>query len=74
MEKKKIPAIFKEDLQNFLQSVNELDKIEQSERFCLLCSKLISLKNIQLIIPRKGDSYDYVCDSPTCVEEYNHNQ
>jgi len=71
MEKKKIPAVFKDDLENFLRSVNELDKIEQGEIICLYCSKLISLNNIQLIVPRQGGTFDYVCDNPACVKEYN---
>lgn len=71
MEKNKIPAVYKEDLQMLLQSINELEPIEKGERICNVCSKVISLANIQLIIPRQANLYDYICDSPVCVEEYN---
>ncbi|MDE5492238.1 hypothetical protein [Elizabethkingia meningoseptica] len=70
-EKDKIPAIFKEDLQKLLQSINEKEPIEKGERLCKVCSKVISLENIQLIIPRQGNTFDFICDSPVCVEEYN---
>lgn len=69
--KNKIPAVFKEDLEKLLKSINEMDSIEKGERICKVCSKVISLENIQLIIPRQASSFDFICDSPVCVEEYN---
>ncbi len=71
MEKNKIPAVFKEDLHKFLQSIGELEPIEKGERICKVCSKVITRENIQLIIPRAGKTYDFICHSPVCVEEYN---
>jgi hypothetical protein len=70
-EKNKIPAVFKEDLQRLLKSINELEQIERGERICKVCSKVITTENIQLIIPRQSKSFDFVCDSPVCVEEFN---
>jgi hypothetical protein len=70
-ETNKIPAVYKEDLQNLLQSINEIEPIEKGERICKVCSKVISLENIQLIIPRQANTFDYICDCPLCVEEYN---
>jgi hypothetical protein len=69
--KNKIPAVFKEDLQKLLQSINELEPIEKGERICKVCSKVITPENIQLIIPRQGKTFDFICDSPVCVEEFN---
>ena len=71
MEKNKISAVFKEDLQKLLMSINEIDPLEKGERICKVCSKVILLENIQLIIPRQANTFDYICDSPICVEEYN---
>ena len=71
IEKNKIPAVFKEDLRKLLQSIHEIEPIEQGERLCKVCSKIITLENIQLIIPRSQSTFEYVCDSPVCVEEYN---
>lgn len=71
MEKKKIQAFFKEDIQKILQSINELTPIENGERICKYCSKTISLQNIQLIIPKKDNLFDFVCDNPACIKDYN---
>lgn len=71
IEKTKIPAIFKEELKKLLSSINEMDSIEKGDRICRVCSKIITLENIQLLIPRQSNTYDYICDSPVCVEEYN---
>lgn len=71
INKNKIPAVFKEDLKKLLQSIGELEPIEKGERICKVCSKIISIENIQLIIPRHGNEFDFICDSPVCVEEYN---
>jgi hypothetical protein len=71
IEKTKIPAVFKEDFQKLLQSINELESITKGERICKVCSKIITPTNIQLIIPREGNTFDFICDSPVCVEEYN---
>jgi len=70
-EKNKIPAVFKEDLQKLLKSINEFEPIERGERICKVCSKVITTENIQLIIPRQNKSFDFICDSPVCVEEFN---
>ena len=70
-EKTKIPAVFKENLKEFLKSIGELEPIEKGERICKVCSKIISFDNIQLIIPRQANTFDYICDSPVCIEEYN---
>jgi len=69
--KTKIPAIYKEDLQKLLQSLNELEFINNGERICMVCSKTILVDDIQLIIPRQNQKFDFVCDSAVCVEEYN---
>ncbi|MDR0444599.1 MAG: hypothetical protein LBH44_14465 [Treponema sp.] len=70
--KTKIPAVYKEDLQIFLQSINELECIKKRDRICMVCLKTISIENIQLIIPRQNQTFDFVCDNIVCVEEYNH--
>ena len=69
--KTKIPAVYKEDLRKLLQSLNEFEPINKGERICMICSKTISFDNVQLIIPRQNQRFDFVCDNPVCVEEYN---
>ena len=69
--KRKIPAIFNEDLSKLILSINEYEPINNGERTCLICSITITLRNIQLLIPRANKKFDYVCNNPLCVEFYN---
>jgi hypothetical protein len=71
MKKTTIPAIFKEDIKKLLESIGEFEPIVNGDRICRVCSKIITVDNIQLIIPRAGKLFDFVCDSPVCIEEYN---
>lgn len=72
--KNEIKAIYNEDLEEFLQSVGELEPIKKGERFCKSCGSPINVNNIQMVIPKKGLPYEYVCDSVICVEQYHNNQ
>lgn len=71
MKEDKIPAIFKEDLENLLASLKELDPIKAGERQCYVCEKTITLDNLQLLIPREGNRYEYVCNDTACVSDHN---
>lgn len=71
MQENKIPAVFKEDLRKVLESIGELPSIEETQRSCQVCSKGITVENIQLIIPRPGNKFEYVCDDPQCISEFN---
>lgn len=73
MKETKIPAVFKEELQNLLKSIGEAESIENGQRNCSICSRVISSENIQLIIPRAEDLFEYVCNDPECVSTFNYN-
>jgi len=74
LKKKKIPAVFKEDLRKLLDSIHEVEHIDNCTRFCTFCSKVMTLDNIQILIPRGTDGLiDYICNDPICVENYNTN-
>jgi hypothetical protein len=69
-EKKMLPAVFKEDLVKLIESINELTPIQNGERYCIVCQKIITIDNLQLIIPRQGRRFEYVCNNPICVDEF----
>lgn len=73
MINQKFSAIFDEDLINVLKKAGELQKIEEGKVFCGICSSLITLKNIQIIIPYPNNEFIYVCNDPVCVENYYNN-
>lgn len=70
-EVNRIPAVYKEDLQKLLESINVLESVNKGDRICRVCSKVITLDNIQLLIPRQANTFEFICNSPVCVEEYN---
>ena len=69
--KQKIKAIYNEDMEGFLEKVGELKEIQNGNRFCEICGTPISIQNIQIVIPLSNNQFKYVCDSITCVEQYN---
>jgi hypothetical protein len=70
MEKQVLLAILGEDLKNFLESTNEMDKITNGDIHCKECHCLMSIENLQLIIPHKNDAYEYICNSVQCIMNY----
>jgi hypothetical protein len=73
MINQKFSAIFDEDLINVLKKAGELQKIEEGKVFCSICSSLITLKNIQIIIPSPNNEFIYVCNDTVCVENFYNN-
>ena len=71
MKENKISAVYKEDLKKLLISIGESDEIENGQRNCIICSKVISVDNLQLIIPRAEKKYEFVCNDTECVSRYN---
>ena len=71
MKDQKVPAVFKEDLINLLTSINENERIVNEQATCIICSRVITYDNIQLIIPRAERKYEYVCNDIACISAYN---
>lgn len=69
-----INAIYNEDLADFLDRKGELAEIENGNRYCKTCGSPINLSNIQMVIPKSKNGYEYVCDSISCVESYYENK
>lgn len=74
MKENKVSAVFKEDLLKLLTKIGEFDAILNDQRQCTVCSKIISIDNLQLLVPRKGGTYEYVCNDPDCVGKFNNGQ
>lgn len=71
MKENKIPAVYKEDLEKVLISIGEAEAIASGQRHCMICSKVITLDNLQLIIPRAEKKFEFVCNDTECVSKYN---
>ncbi len=61
-------AVLDEDLRDLLCSIGELEPIVRGERFCGICHTLVTVQNVQMIIPLKGGRFEFICDKPECVE------
>ncbi len=71
MKENKIPAVYKEDLSKLLSSIGENDPILNGERTCMVCSKIITFDNLQLIIPKVSNEFNYVCNDSECISKFN---
>jgi hypothetical protein len=58
-----------EDLGEFLESIGQLEPINAGQRFCSVCGTLVTLKNLQIIVPLEGGGFAFVCDRPECVAD-----
>ena len=70
MQKNKIQAIFDEDLIDVLKKMGQLQKIDNGQVFCHSCGSLITIKNIQIVIPYFKTEFLYICNNPACVEKF----
>ncbi len=73
-QNEKIQAVFDEDLVATLRKTGQLKKIEDGKSFCNLCKSLITLKNIQIVVPFHTSEWLFVCNNPDCVEQYFSNK
>jgi len=67
----KIQAVFKEELENLLSKLGELEPVNVGERSCHICSKIITPDNLQLIIPKANNKFLYICNDTSCIAEFN---
>ena len=66
-----LQAVMDEDLRELLHSLHQLEAIENGQLFCEVCGTLVTLKNLQLIIPLQSGEFRFVCDRPDCVSASN---
>lgn len=60
-----ITAVHDDDLVSLLTSLNVLGSVQNGEKKCLFCKKIITLENIDSIVPHEG-SIEFTCDNFEC--------
>ena len=55
-----------DDLINYLKSLGVYDLLESGGLFCEFCKNKITLKNLQAIIPYKGE-IRFICSNSECI-------
>ena len=71
-QEKTLAAVLPEDLFSALKAINKLDDLDQGRIFCSICGTIITMQNLQLIVPVKDNDYVWICNDPKCVESYGH--
>jgi hypothetical protein len=66
--KNSIKAVYEDDLEKYLKSVDLYDKILSKEFQCRFCHTNISLENLEVIIPR-GKSIEFICNNKLCLHQ-----
>lgn len=69
MNKFKLNAVHKGELEEFLSSIDELETIRNGKAKCEFCGKKITLENIQTIFPMNGE-IAYCCNSALCFIKF----
>ena len=70
MKKKRINAVYDDDLITFLRSIGEYSKLQRGKCHCFSCKTIVSEKNIAAIFPQSG-SVKYICNNPKCLFNYS---
>ena len=65
---KTLQAVLDEDLEKLLRSIGQLERITNGDLLCRSCAKVITLENLQVIVPLPSGQFEFVCNLPACVE------
>lgn len=61
-------AIYDEELTEYLSSLGILRDVESGKLNCHICSKEITIGNLQAVFPHSGQ-IKVVCDAPNCMKQ-----
>ena len=70
MKELTLQAVLDEDITKLLESLGQLELIENHKIFCSQCGNPIMINNLQLIIPLEENHFEYVCNDSNCIELY----
>lgn len=68
MHKHKIRAVYDDDLENFLDSISLLEPISKGDINCYICDSVITLDNLQAILPI-NNTIVVVCSDSECLKK-----
>lgn len=66
IKREKIKAVYDDDLESLLKSLNILEKVNDGEYKCTICDCTITLLNIGIIKKEKGDII-ILCNKVNCI-------
>lgn len=65
MKDNSIKVVYDSDLVSLLESLNVLENVMKGECVCVFCGRVISIDNIDGIIPM-GDDISFSCNESAC--------
>ena len=69
MNNKILHAVLDEDLAQLLSSIGKLENITNGNVLCRVCGVVITLENLQVIVPLAArEEFEFVCNASVCVE------
>lgn len=68
MHKHKIRAVHDDDLKEFLDSISLLGPIRKGDINCYICERVITLENLQAVIPI-NNTIVAVCSDSECLKK-----
>lgn len=63
---KKVQAVYDDDIEEFLKSIGEYDKVISGKIKCKYCDSTITMDSISKIYPDSG-SIKFVCSKSDCI-------
>lgn len=61
-----INAVIPQNFRPFLESIGEIERIDNGECRCLFCNKTVGLENIYSVFPQQNE-VKYCCSDLACV-------
>jgi hypothetical protein len=71
MKEEIIRTVLDEDIGKVLDSLGQLEAVQNGEIHCCGCGIPVSVKSIQIIMPLEDGSFEYVCNNTECVLSYS---
>lgn len=68
MKQGEIQAVHDDDLEMFLKSIGEYERVASGEVKCHFCGCVVNLDNLECIFPYEGD-VSYCCSNTVCYEK-----
>ena len=70
-KKETIAVVLDEELIDFLKAIDMYDSLLEGKLSCSKCRRQIDENNLLVIIPKKNNQIEFICDEPACLESFN---
>jgi len=61
-----VKAVYEQDIASYLESLGVLEKVKEGKAKCMHCGQIITLENLDAIVPKKGE-ISFICWNQECI-------